>query len=360
MIAHRPKNAVCLHHGCVHPPPVLSGVNQSDALQLYHLGDHISWLLRATLLPPGVDNDLERTMISHSRPPQLVFQLFHDGLHSISSYLGFDSCMKIQSSFVTNKLIQLWGFPPKKSDIFSALATIPCRYKYSIQRLHSCLGLPGFRPLSYLKSLVCRSFRNLEIFAFDKWRLVKRMECITIFKEILRQSSVFADFGNSRCSSPPGNISGFTYSRFSTQSGHSNSFYVRHVIHESRIKISLQDYTMHYFNSCKRKCLLFLSRCINPKLRSLCSPLHFLNANNDSVHQRLKPLLPKSPKAPWATHSRMIHNEHGHGYALLILKKLPVGQVPIELHANTLNARFFHQIPNFIPMSCKSATSKIS
>jgi hypothetical protein len=358
MIAHRPKNAVCLHHGCVHPPPALSGVNPSDALQLYLLGDLISWLLRATLLPPGVDNDLERTMISHSRPPQLLFQPFHYGLHSISSFLGFDSSLKIQSSFVTNKLIQLRGFPPEKSDIFSALPIIPCRYNYSIQRLHSCLGLPGFRPLSYLKSLVCRSFRNLEIFAFDKWRLVKRMECITIFKEILCHSSVFTKFGNYLCSSPPGNSSGFTYTRFSTQSGHSNSVYVRHVIHESRIKISLQNHTKHYFSSCKRKCLLFLSRCINPKLRSLCPPLHFLNANNDSLHQRLKPLLPKSPKVPWANHSRMTHNEHGHGYASLVLKILPAGKDQNEFHSNTLKA--FYLITSFKSISSETATSQIS
>ena len=339
MIAHRPENAVCLHHGCV-PPPVLSGVNQSDALQLNLLGDLISWLLRAALLPPGVDNDLERTMISHSRPPQFVFQPFHDGLHSISSYLGFGSSMNIQSSFVTNKLIQLRGFMPEQSDIFSALPIISCRYNYSIQRLHSCLGLPGFRPLSYLISLVCRSFRNLEIFAFDKWRLVKRMECITIFKEILWHSSVFTNFGNSLCSSPPGNSSGFTYTRFSTQSGHSNSVYVRHVIHESRIKISLLNYTKHYFSSCKRKCLLFLSRCINPKLRSLFSLLLILHPNNCSVCQRLKLLLPISSKVSWDNHICIIHNEHGRDYASLILEILPFGQDPNALHSNTLNAFF--------------------
>ena len=144
MITPRLNIAMYVRHGGTQPPSVSSCVSSSNRLNLCHLSDNTSGLLRATLLPPVMLNHDEHALISHSRRPKFLSQFNQNRLCGLNSYLGFDSGMKKQSLFVTIKLIYLREFIPNQSVFFNTLTIIRYRDNYGIQRLHACLGSSGF------------------------------------------------------------------------------------------------------------------------------------------------------------------------------------------------------------------------
>jgi hypothetical protein len=307
MIAPLPKNAACLRQRCVHPPPVLCCINSFDIVQRYHLSDLTFRLLKATALPPGTVNLDESAMISRLDRSQLVSRSFQDGLCGICSYLGFDYDKKKQSLFVTTNLIHLRKFIPMKSGLFGALAIIRCRYDYSTQRLHTCLGPPDFHLLRLSTSLVCRSFRNLVISVTGERRVFGREHCMPFSLKFFARSDGTSNTFISNCNSPPGNSSGFMDTRCLTQPKHSNSICARRVMHESRTRLSLQSILKRYLNSCKiRYRSMVVARWINPPPRFLLNLRPFFYLNAIRMYQKLKffPLVPC--KIPWTGFSSML------------------------------------------------------
>ena len=320
MIAPLLNNAVCLRQGCVHPPPVSSCIYSSDSLQLYPLSDLICMLLKATVLPPGRGDHDESAMISRSRRPKLVSQSKQNGLCGLSSSLGFISGIKKQSLCVSIKLIYLRKFIPKKSGLFSALPIIRCRYDYSTQRLHACLGPPGFHLLRFSTSLVCRNFCNLVIFVTGKRRVFGREHCMPFSLKFIARSSEPSNTFISNCNSPPGNWSGFTDTRCLTQPKHSNSICARRVMHAPRSKSSLQSNLKSYQNFCKiRYRLMLVARWINPPPRSLLNLRPFLYPNAIRMYQKLKLFSLIRCKIPWARFSSMFQQALSMMYQTMIM-----------------------------------------